>query len=78
MDLLESVGKNRCKFQDKKVPSRQTIHNLVIKVRTGLVTDEKHKHKLRVLTEKKLDDKGARLEHTLRKSLKHLAQETGV
>jgi hypothetical protein len=30
-----------------------------------------------VLTEK-LDDKGARLEHTHRKSLKRLAQETGV
>jgi hypothetical protein len=31
-----------------------------------------------VLAEKKLDDTGARLEHTHRKLLKHLAQETGV
>jgi hypothetical protein len=30
-----------------------------------------------VLTEEKLDDKGARLEHTPRKSLKCVAQETG-
>jgi hypothetical protein len=29
-----------------------------------------------VLTEEKLDDTGARLEHTPRKSLKHLTQET--
>jgi hypothetical protein len=31
-----------------------------------------------VLTEEKLDDVGARLEHTPRKSLKCLAKETGV
>jgi hypothetical protein len=31
-----------------------------------------------VLTEEKSDDIGARLEHTPRKSLKHLAQRTGV
>jgi hypothetical protein len=31
-----------------------------------------------VLSEEKLKDLGARLEHTPRKSLKHLAQETGV
>jgi hypothetical protein len=31
-----------------------------------------------VLTDEKLDDKGARLEYTPRKSLKHLAQDTGV
>jgi hypothetical protein len=31
-----------------------------------------------VLTEEKLDDTGAMLEHTPRKSLKHLAQVTGV
>jgi hypothetical protein len=39
---------------------------------------KKHKHKRRVLTEKKLDDPGAGLEHTPRKLLKHLPQETGV
>jgi hypothetical protein len=31
-----------------------------------------------VLTEEKLDNIGARLEHTPKKLLKHLAQETGV
>jgi DNA-binding MurR/RpiR family transcriptional regulator len=31
-----------------------------------------------VITEEKLDDTGARLEHATRKSLKRLAQETGV
>jgi hypothetical protein len=36
--------------------------------------DKKTKHKRRVLSEEKLDDIGARLEHTPRKS----AQETGV
>jgi hypothetical protein len=31
-----------------------------------------------MLTEEKLDDTGARLEQTPKKSLKHLAQESGV
>jgi hypothetical protein len=44
----------------------------------GLLIDKKTKHKCCVLTEKKLDDRGARFEHTSRKSLKRLAQETGV
>jgi hypothetical protein len=39
---------------------------------------KKQKHKRRVLTEEKLDHIGARLEHTPRKSLGRLAQETGV
>jgi transposase len=77
-----SAGKRRRKFRlnfrDERVPSRQTIHNLVNKFRTaGFLIDKKQKHKCRVLTEK-LDDIGARLEHTPRKSLKRLAQETGV
>jgi hypothetical protein len=72
----------RCwrKFCDERVPSRQTIHDLVNKLRTmGLLIDmEKKTHKRRVLTEEKLDHRGARLEHTPRKSPKHLAQDTGV
>jgi hypothetical protein len=44
----------------------------------GLVLDKKQKHKRQVLTEEKLDDIGAGTEHTPRKSLKCLAQETGV
>jgi hypothetical protein len=56
--------KFRRKFRDKRVPSRQTIHNLVNKLRTtGLLIDKKQKPKRRVLTEEYLDDTGARLEH---------------
>jgi hypothetical protein len=45
---------------------------------TPLLIGKKQKHKRQVLTEEKLDDVGARLENTPRKSLKHLAQMTGV
>jgi hypothetical protein len=46
--------KCRRKFRDESVPSRQTIHHLVNKLRTtGHLTDKKTKHKLRVLTEEK-------------------------
>jgi hypothetical protein len=63
--------KFRRKFHDERVPSRQTIHNLLNKLRTtGL--------KRRVLTEETLDDIGSRLEHTPRKSLKRLAKEIVV
>jgi hypothetical protein len=69
--------KFRRKFRDERVRSRQRIHSLVNKLRTmGLLIDKKQKHKRRVLTEETLDDAGARLEHTSRKSLKRLAQET--
>jgi transposase len=71
--------KFRRKFRDERVPSRQTIHNLVNTLRTtGFLIDKKTKHKHRVLTEEKLDEIGATLEHTPRKSLKRLAHETGV
>jgi hypothetical protein len=51
----------------------------VTKLRTTglLIEDKKTKHKRRVLTEK-LDGTAATLEHTPKKSLKHLAQESGV
>jgi hypothetical protein len=49
----------------------------VTKLRTmGLLIDKKQKYKCQVLTEEKLDAIGARLEHTLRKLLKHLVKET--
>jgi biotin operon repressor len=49
------------KFRDKRVPSRQTIHNLVNKLRiTGFLIDKKQNHKRRVLTEEKLDDRETR------------------
>jgi hypothetical protein len=44
----------------------------------GLLIEKKPKHEHQVLTEEKLDDIGSRLDHTPRKSLKHLAQVTGV
>jgi transposase len=71
-----SAGNCRRKFHRERVPSRQTIHNLVNKLRTtGFLTDKKTKHKRRVLTEEKINEIGARLEHTPKKSLKRLAQE---
>jgi hypothetical protein len=44
---------------------------------TWLLMDKKQKHKRRVFTEEKLDVPGARFEHTPKKSMKLLAQETG-
>jgi hypothetical protein len=67
------------KFHHERVTSRQTIHNLVNKLQwTGLSIDKKQKHKRWVLSEEKLKDIGATLEYIPRKSMKHLAQETGV
>jgi hypothetical protein len=64
-DLLESVCKNfDINFVIKEFPANKTIHNLVNKLRTGLLIDNKQKHKHWVLTEEKLDDIGARLEYT--------------
>jgi hypothetical protein len=60
--------KFRREFHDEKVPSRQTIHNLVNKLRTtGLLIDKKQKYKRQVRTEEKLGDIGARFEHTRKK-----------
>jgi hypothetical protein len=74
-----SAAKCRPKFRDERVPSRQTIHNLVNKFKTtGLLIDKEQKHKRRVLIEEKLDDIATRLEHTPSKSLKCLALEIGV
>jgi hypothetical protein len=71
--------KFRHKFRDERVRCRQTIHNVVIKRRTsGFVRDKNKNIGAEYLTEEKLDDLGARLEHTPRKSLKHLAQGTVV
>jgi hypothetical protein len=67
--------KFRLKFRDEGVPSRQTIHNLVNKLRRTI--NKKQNYKRRILTEK-LVDIGARLENAPRKTLKYLAQVTGV
>jgi hypothetical protein len=67
------------KICDKRVPIRKTIHNLVNKLRTtALSADKKQNYKRWALNEEKFDDIGVRLEHVPRKSLKSLAQETGV
>jgi transposase len=77
--IYDAARKCWPEFCDERVPSGQTIQNLVNKLRTtGLLTDKKQKHKRRGLTEEKLDDIGARLEHTSKNSLKRLARETGV
>jgi hypothetical protein len=52
--------KFRSKFRDERVPSRQTVHNLVNKLRsTGLSVDKKHKHKRRVLSEEEVGSRGS-------------------
>jgi hypothetical protein len=53
--------------------------NYGIKLRTmGLSIAKKQKYKCWMLAEEKLYDQGTRLEHTHRKSLKHLAQDNVV
>jgi hypothetical protein len=67
------------KFLGEQVPRWQYIHYLVNKLKTtGSSLDKKPGRKWIVLTEETLDDIGARLETSPRKSLKWLAQETGV
>jgi hypothetical protein len=56
-----SAGK--CKFRGERVPSRQTIHNLVNKLRTGFLIDKKTKQKRRVLTEENGPDFNIHLEN---------------
>jgi hypothetical protein len=49
------------------------------KVRThGFITDRKPLKRNRVLTEEKLDEIGLRLENSPKKSLRRLAQQSGV
>jgi hypothetical protein len=67
------------KFPGVTIPSTTGIHKLIYKVRsTGSVLDKKPAKKCRVLTKEKLDEIKARLEHTPQKSLRHLAEETGI
>jgi hypothetical protein len=63
--------KFRCQIPGEPVPSRQTIrYYLANKLTTaGLLVDKKSDRKGTVLTEAKLDEIGARLETTPRKSL---------
>jgi hypothetical protein len=51
MDLLESVSENlNVNFMLKEFPDRQTIHNLVNKLRSMEVLDKKQTHKHQVVT----------------------------
>jgi TATA-box binding protein (TBP) (component of TFIID and TFIIIB) len=59
------------------IPNRNTVQNLVNKGRTTDVLTDREKSQIRILKEGKLDSTGAQLEHSLSKSLKHLAQEIG-
>ncbi|KAJ4436212.1 hypothetical protein ANN_18842 [Periplaneta americana] len=64
-----------------RIPNRSTIHDLVNKVRsTESFLNKKHVQQRRVLTEEKLDEVGARLEDSPRKSLRRrrLAQEVNI
>jgi hypothetical protein len=71
---LESVSENvDVNFVMKEFPADKQFTIWWINL-----IEKKEKHKRRVLAEEKLDDIGARLERTPRKSLKRLAQETGV
>jgi hypothetical protein len=79
----ESVGTVRRRFRDQfpdsAVPNRSCVHKIVNNLReTGSLRDKRNELKRQVLTEEKLDDIGARLENSPRKSLKRLAQEAGV
>jgi hypothetical protein len=58
------------------VPSTTDIHELTKKVRSLL--DKMSVKKCHVLTKEKLDETGAGTEHTPQKSLRHLAQGTGI
>jgi hypothetical protein len=67
------------KFPGESVPSRQSIHYLVNKLKTtGSLLDKKPDRKQNVLTEETLDNIGARLETSQRKFLKLPVQETGA
>jgi hypothetical protein len=70
------LGRKCC---DERVTRIKTIHSFVNKLRTAsLLIDKRREYESRALTKEKLDDIGARLARTPRKSLKHLTQETGV
>jgi hypothetical protein len=62
---------NLRKYPDVRVPASSTIFELVKKVRsTGSILDKKYTGQNVVM----LDESGARLEHSPRKSLARLAQ----
>ena len=71
--------KFRRRFPHAPVPNVTTVYKYVKRFRaTGSVLDTKRSRRRHVLTVEKLDEIGARLETSPRKSLAQLAQETGV
>jgi hypothetical protein len=73
------IRKFRRKYPNSPVPTKSCVSKLVKKWRaTGSVCDLKKKSKRIVLTEEKVRDIEARLQISPRKSLRRLAQETGV
>ena len=75
----ETRRKFRVKFQDDLclIPV-QLVDRLKDSRKTGSIKNRKVNHRRHVLTEEILDEIGERLEHTPKKSLKRLSQETGV
>jgi hypothetical protein len=69
----------RRRYPGVRIPASSTILRLVEKVRsTGSFLDKKCTRQNAVLTEETLDEIGARLEHSPRKSLARLAQQAQV
>jgi hypothetical protein len=67
------------RYPGVRTPASSTILRLVKKVRsTGSLLDKKYTRQNAVLTEETLDETGARLEHSPRKSLAQLAQQAQV
>jgi hypothetical protein len=69
----------RCRYPGVRIPAASAILRLVKKVRsTGSFLDKKYTRQNAVLTEEALDEIGARLENSPRKSLARLAQQAQV
>jgi transposase len=67
------------RYPGVRIPASSTILRLVKKVRsTGSFLDKKYTRQNAVLTDETLDEIGARLEHSPRKSLTRLAQQAQV
>jgi hypothetical protein len=67
------------KFPGVTVPSTTGIRKLTNKVKSpGSLLDKKSADKLCIPMEEKTDEVRARLEYTAHKSLRHLAQQTGI
>jgi hypothetical protein len=69
----------RHRYPGVRIPASSTILRLVKKVRsTGSFLGKKYTRQNTVLTEETLDETGARLKHSPRKSLARLAQKAQV